>query len=515
MHPRADLSSAGFVARASRCRRAAFPPTEVVPLALVTGALTVGALTEPHLEVLTYLLLLTTVWAGLRLPPVAAALHGAILGGAVALATLTGHGPFAANGFPAYQQVLFAGSFVLVVVTTGVALALGRSYLDRTGDALAAAQDEAAAYTTLLDAVLESTQEGLVVVDDAGRVLLRNRAAARLLGISEKTPWSATPTEAAHRLHLPDGRALAVADLPGHRLLAGHEVAPTDFHVRAPGLAHGRIVEMSARALPPGPDTSRRALVVLRDVTADRHDRDGLANFAGTVAHDLYTPLTIIKAWSETLVDEFTDGNRDPDLTLSAARRIHRASDHMKQVIRDLLDYTVARDKSLHLAEVDLSALVLDLADLRRASVADAEIMVQADMVVHADRALMRQLFDNLIGNAVKYVADGVAPRIEIKATDTGEGTEIRISDNGIGIDPDHRAKVFAPYHRVDEAGHGTGLGLAICRRITDRHRGTIRIDDGPGGRGTTMVVTLPRHVRQAAPEVQTVAGAVREPALG
>jgi signal transduction histidine kinase len=119
-------------------------------------------------------------------------------------------------------------------------------------------------------------------------------------------------------------------------------------------------------------------------------------------------------------------------------------------------------------------------------------------MSVWADPGLVRQLFDNLLGNAVKYVAPGVRPRVDVRArTDDGPGdgdwAEIRVTDNGIGIPEDQRELVFETFHRVQRDGYqGTGLGLAICRRIVERHGGSIHAEPGPDGHGTTMVVRLP-----------------------
>ena len=112
---------------------------------------------------------------------------------------------------------------------------------------------------------------------------------------------------------------------------------------------------------------------------------------------------------------------------------------------------------------------------------------------VWGDPGLVRQLFDNLLGNAVKYVAPGVRPRVDLRGTRDGDWLEVQISDNGIGIPADQREQVFETFHRAHAKGYqGTGLGLAICRRIADRHGGSIHAEAGPRGAGTTFVVRLP-----------------------
>jgi signal transduction histidine kinase len=100
---------------------------------------------------------------------------------------------------------------------------------------------------------------------------------------------------------------------------------------------------------------------------------------------------------------------------------------------------------------------------------------------------------DNLVGNAVKYVADGVVPHVVVAGVRRGDRVEVTVTDNGIGVPPALRHAVFHRFERVPGTGRqGTGLGLSICQTIVERHGGTIEIDDGPGGRGSVFRVVLP-----------------------
>lgn len=469
---------------------------EAAALLVVTGLLTAATVSQPDLDSLVYLLVLTSVWAGLRFRPVLAMAHAMVLGWAVVIATVADRGPFTADAQSDTRQAMLSQGFLAVVALTALILALGRADLDRTSRALAAALDDVSARTALLDTVLLTMREGLTVVDEHGQVHLHNPSLAHLLGLRSDPPVVATTEQALDNLFHPDGRPVTFADLPATRALAGEEVAAAEFHVRSPEIAHGRIVEMGAQLLPgTGKEGLRRAVVNVRDVTADRQHRDALANFAGTVAHDLFTPLTMVNGWSETLVEAFESGQVDPGMGLVAAQRIHSSAQHMRDVIRDLLAYAVARDQSLHLETTDLSQLAEHLATLNRNAKSGPVITVQDGIVVYADRVLLRQLLENLIENAVKYAVPGVRPEISIRSRRLGDVVEIRVTDNGIGIELDEREDVFAPYHQIDDTGRGTGLGLAICRRIVDRHGGRIWIEDGPDGSGTSVVVTLPLGV--------------------
>ncbi|WP_308285381.1 sensor histidine kinase [Actinoplanes hulinensis] len=112
---------------------------------------------------------------------------------------------------------------------------------------------------------------------------------------------------------------------------------------------------------------------------------------------------------------------------------------------------------------------------------------------VQADPVLVRQLIDNLVGNAIKYTAPGVVPALRITAVQDETMVTVRIVDNGIGIPEGQHEAIFGNFHRAHVSGgyQGTGLGLAICRRIVERHGGTITATDDPAG-GTCFTFTLP-----------------------
>jgi signal transduction histidine kinase len=245
-------------------------------------------------------------------------------------------------------------------------------------------------------------------------------------------------------------------------------------------------------------------VVVFHDVTAERRERDELASFAGVVAHDLLNPLTVIDGWSEALLEEARDGTPvDPETQVQRLDRIQRAAQRMQHLISDLLAYTTARDLTINPVRVDLAAVASDVARARvdASRVRDLPeplITIEPDLPpVLAEPVLLRQVVDNLIGNAVKYVAAGVRPEIEVRARRTdGEGgqlVEIEISDNGIGIPHGQHDQVFDSFHRAHKDGYrGTGLGLSIVKRIVERHGGTASARDREGGRGTTMTVSFP-----------------------
>jgi signal transduction histidine kinase len=120
-------------------------------------------------------------------------------------------------------------------------------------------------------------------------------------------------------------------------------------------------------------------------------------------------------------------------------------------------------------------------------------------MWVRADAAMMRQLLDNLIGNAVKYVAPGVRPHIIISAQQDGDNLLLTVDDNGIGVPPEQRRSIFENFQRAAYEYTGTGIGLAICQRIVERHGGSIMVEGNPHGDGSRFSLTLPGVVTAPA----------------
>jgi signal transduction histidine kinase len=282
-----------------------------------------------------------------------------------------------------------------------------------------------------------------------------------------------------------------------HRLaLAGTRVV-ADYLVRNPGLPEGRMISLSATRLP----GDGHVVVVFHDVTADRRRRDELASFAGVVAHDLLNPLATIEGWAEALHQSLSE--RHDHESVGSLVRIQRAALRMRSLIDGLLAFTTARDTTIAAVPVDLTELVGDIVagrvDQAQAGGGPVPVFVVGELApVEADPVLTRQLFDNLIGNAVKYTAPGVTPRVRVTGATTADGrVRIDVVDNGIGIPAGQHEAVFHDFHRAHRTADypGTGLGLAICKRIVERHGGTITAADNPSGHGSRLTFTLPAAV--------------------
>ncbi|WP_068922028.1 sensor histidine kinase [Planobispora rosea] len=450
---------------------------------------------------LAFSLMVFTVWAAMRCGIMFVTLHSLLVSTLVIVFTTRGRGPLAVLDTPVLHA-LTVQTFVGLVALVGLALSLARAERETLTRNATAARQEACEQARLLTTILDSMTEGVVVIDSRDQVVMGNSAAHRLLGAGHGPTIARDPGH--YGLFHPDGRPLAVEELPHVRALAGEHVQEMDVLVRDPALPEALTVSVNATPIPDGDPRDHRAVVVLRDVTAERRHRDELAAFAGVVAHDLLNPLTTIDGWAEQVSDVATRHPGGHDITGGLAR-IRRAALRMRHLINDLLAYTTARDASLAPRDVRLHDLITEIVTAR-ADTPDGDALSRPRFTlgdlqdVHADPVLLRQLVDNLISNALKYTRPGVAPHITVRSAHTAEGlVRVEICDNGIGIPPGQHEAIFGNFHRAHRtAGYtGTGLGLTICKRIVERHGGTITARDNPDDtHGACFVFTLPAASR-------------------
>ena len=436
-----------------------------------------------------FVLIPLTVWAALRMPSPLVVLHAAVFNCAALIYTLTGHGPYAAvddSGLSMLLIQVYAG----ILASVGLALAFSRDERDTLIRRLQISEEEATDKATMMTTVVNSMTEGLAILDHTGRLVLRNPAAGRLLG-AVHTVSGGVALGSDHGFFRPDGTPLTDAELPHVRALAGEEAAPMDILVRNAAVPEGRVVRFNVArlALGTGP---YHVVVVFHDVTADRRHRDELMSFAGRVAHNLLNPLTTIEGWAEVLEQELA-GYQPAE----RVERIQRAAARMRTFLNGLLSYTAARDGKLMPTTVNLALLVGDIVNSRldhAESIGAAPPYFEVGRLdpVEADPVLLRQLLENLIDHSLRMMAPGVGPYLAISCQPAPNGMlRIDILDNSVGIPPGKRHEVFTNFHR-EKGSAANGLELAICKRIVERHGGTIEATANPYATGTRMTFTLP-----------------------
>jgi PAS domain S-box-containing protein len=218
-----------------------------------------------------------------------------------------------------------------------------------------------------------------------------------------------------------------------------------------------------------------------------------LEEFAYVSSHDLQEPLRKIQAFGDLLVEEYGD---NLDEGREYLMRIQNSAQRMSTLIEDLLTFSRVTTKPTTTKAVDLNETIGNvIADLHsRIEKEHGEVITKGILpTVMADETHMRQLFQNLISNALKFHAPGETPTVTISSEATDKEFIIKVSDNGIGIDDKYKTKVFSVFQRLNtkQAFEGTGIGLAVCKKIVDRYNGTIDIESELGT-GTTFIITLP-----------------------
>ncbi|MFC7494548.1 MULTISPECIES: ATP-binding protein [unclassified Nocardioides] len=450
-----------------------------------------------------FLLLATCVWAGSRFSSWVSDIHALLLATGVTIAVVLNEGPFTTIEDVGTRELVFQ-AYIAVIVVLNLTLSVARRELLQANRRLERSEAESLEQATLLRTILDTMGDGVSVLDPEGRIVLRNEAATHLVGRPRLDEQGRIASESSGIFYA-DGTPASRHQGIFAQALAGEAVEAVDLFVRNPQAPEGRMLEVTARPLP---DTDPPLVVVVfHDVTADRRERDELASFAGVVAHDLLNPLTVVEGWSEALLEAARDGVVVPlDRQADQLDRILRAAQRMQHLISDLLAYTTARDLKIKPVRVDLGSLAADVARARidaervRGGATPSIVVVGDDLpAVLAEPVLLRQVVDNLVGNAVKYVAPGVAPDVRISAREVREEGAppmvlVEVSDNGIGIPADEQSRVFDSFHRahLDGGYRGTGLGLSIVKRIAERHGGTAWAGTNATTGGTTMSVTFP-----------------------
>ncbi len=333
-------------------------------------------------------------------------------------------------------------------------------------------------------AILAGMVEGVVVVDDLGRLQLVNEAARRLLNVQGE--W-------AGRHYLEFIRTPDLAVQIGYALRG---ITPEGREMTLPREPR---VHLVVRAAPVAAGSRRGAVLVLHDITdlkrADQIRRDFVAN----VSHELRTPLTAIRGYVEALIDAPADGAKAKSFLDTIARHTAR----MERLVQDLLRLARldARQETVEATACSTETLLTDAAadlapelESRRQAV---DITVAPDAAtVRGDHAKLHDVLRNLIENAIKHAPEG--SRITLAAARRGKIVVLSVADEGPGIPEADLPRVFERFYRVDKARSrdgrdpgGTGLGLSIVKHLVELHGGSVKAANRPGG-GAVFEVELP-----------------------
>jgi PAS domain S-box-containing protein len=241
----------------------------------------------------------------------------------------------------------------------------------------------------------------------------------------------------------------------------------------------------------------------IRDITARKEAEakllqqleanEELGQFAYIASHDLQEPLRIVAGYTQLLSRRYK-GRLDSDADEFIAFAVDGV-ERMQRLIRDLLAYSRVGTERKDLLETSSEeALQRALINLGGAIQESGAVVTHDPLpAVLADETQLAQLFQNLVGNAIKYARPGIVPRVHISASKLGENTwSFAVADNGLGIDPQYFERIFGMFQRLHKRDEfaGTGIGLAICKKIVERHGGSISVESEPG-QGSTFHFAL------------------------
>lgn len=337
-------------------------------------------------------------------------------------------------------------------------------------------------------AVFASMAEGVLAVNGEGRILDLNLSAARLL--------DATPEQVRGRSIQEAVRNVELQNFVTATLASGE---PVEAEIVLYGNTE-RFLQLHGTALTDATGRKLGALVVLNDITRVKRLETVRRDFVANVSHELKTPITALRGCVETLADPVHRNAQGSERFIDMMRR---QVERLAAIVEDLLSLSRIEHDAEHKRIPLEPGMVCDV--LRRAAQAFAKageakgisvaVECAGDLSARINAALLEEAVGNLVDNAIKYSAERT--RVVVSAIQNGSDIEIRVADQGVGIEKKHLPRIFERFYRVDQARSralgGTGLGLAIVKHIVLAHGGTISVESTPG-QGSTFTIRIPRQ---------------------
>ncbi len=370
--------------------------------------------------------------------------------------------------------------------------------LDRLDDAgLRTLVQRLARERALLDTVFNTLQEGVLVITADGEIDYANHAAAQLVGFkdeagAEKTLW---------RL-VPGLRASLEGDTAGGKK-SGQPVVTREFELTYPA---PRVVRLYMVPFSEGEGGAPRFAIILSDITSEKKSTAELIEnektssillLAAGVAHELGNPLNSLTIHLQLIERKLRKlkGSKEADSLGDSIKICQDEVTRLDGIIRNFLE--AIRPRPPDLAEVNIAEVIEDVLRFQGRELADRDLAVEAELsagapVIMADRNQLKQVFFNLVKNAMEAMPAGGKLAIRVRADD--DSVFVRLADTGAGIRTEDLAKLFSPYHTTKTGGHG--LGLMIVQRIMRDHGGHIGIESKEGV-GTVVTLQFPQKHRR------------------
>lgn len=332
--------------------------------------------------------------------------------------------------------------------------------------------------------IIEGMADGIITVDDYGRITLCNAVARQICNVRESQAIGMLLEDTD--IH-PEVTRLAYECMSGKNVLVSE--------IRLPGWPQ-RVINIRAAWYLEASTGADGALIMLHDLTEARRHELSQKEFVANVSHELKTPITAVRTTAEALL---VGAKNDESFVDRFLNSIIAESDRLSALIEDLLDIA-RRDSGITKTEksnVSMAEIINRAVNVTNSQALSKgitmEVIVPEALTGYCDELQTLRLVRNLVDNAVKYTGEGGNVRIEAQAY--GSGVKIMVADTGIGIPQGEVDRVFERFYRVDKARSrrmgGTGLGLAIVKDIVDSHNGEIDLLTQLG-KGSTFTVILP-----------------------
>ncbi len=381
----------------------------------------------------------------------------------------------------AAAESLARGEFDIHVSAAGDEFTRLASALNAAGAVVSTTIDALRQERAQLEALLNASSDATLAIDRAGAVVYLNDAATQMFAGADD-----------HSIGRPFIEVVRDHDL-NDLLVAAAQRGERSVRV----VTYGQVQRwLQATAVPIDGAGVWAALAVFHDLTEVRRLEGMRRDFISNVSHELRTPLSGIRAAAETLQEGAID---DRPAAIEFMGHIQREVDRMTQLVEELLELSRIESGAapLHFEPLDASLLVVDAVKRFAQQAERADLKLAARTSAHAlqilgDGARLERALANLVANAMKFTPAGGS--ITVAAGEDDGHVAITVTDTGVGIDPEQRARVFERFYKADRGrgDRGTGLGLAIVKHIVLAHEGTVSVESRPG-HGSTFTMRLPR----------------------
>jgi PAS domain S-box-containing protein len=352
-----------------------------------------------------------------------------------------------------------------------------------------------------LAAILEHSADGVIIMDASGLIQRCNNAAGRICGWQPERALGQSHDTVIHWKHIDQGEALSAVlergwprpsnpDIPDTLYVEGDVLRP-DSGLVSVAITYAALTDENGKL--------KTIIANLRDISNFRQAEQLKSTFISVVSHELKTPVALIKGYAGTLRRD--DADWDQQTVQDSLTVIEEEADRLTDLIENLLAASKLQAEGMRLTQ--LRDVQLD--QLARRAVERLQTQTTKHTLklhfpanfpsIQGDEARLRQVLDNLIGNAIKYSPNG--GKITISGKFDDNAVYVSVSDQGVGLAPADQERIFERFFRVDDTlsrkTQGAGLGLYLARAVVQAHGGTIRAQSEPG-KGSTFTFSIPRE---------------------